>query len=352
MSKVRITKIYDEIISYYRGMDYKKLIEKNTAQAGTVKVVTEYEREKVQNISQTEAEALFYCKEAYRTYTGDEKENDLEKIRRYLTDYFNHLMKYSLCINITKLKKGRTYCIDEKDAPIIKEILLRACSQHECDQIIGKWLHGKIRRNSYREIVELSGRLIELINSINSIPTDNDEEAEHWEAVKDQWITALKLALRSDLAYVMAEIIASVRGILSFTLPFKIDHPQMLQEKVKSDEQTDAIKDALLKEQSDKHENKLLIPVLSSLNLCEHDTSAIVTAQLNQQQIVLVGAASFLRVIPSAEIIAEPMRIINSIGLLHGVAAAGDLAIRRNPEQLPFCYGNHFVLWEPHRYLL
>lgn len=287
MSRVKITKIYDEIIAYYRDMDYQELIAEDLAQSETVPSFSESEAEEVRFIFQTKEDALFACEEAYRTYTGEQKENDLDKLRRYLTDYFNYLMKYELYIDLNKLKNGRTYYVNEKDAPIIKEILLRACSQHVRDRIIGKWLRGRIKNDSYWEIVELSERLAEVIDNIDSMPNDSNEDMESWKAHKKQWITALRIVLRSGLAYFMTEVETCTKGILSYTLPFRVDHLSRLQEKDQSDEQAGEEKDgnaSPLKEQFANEEVALLHPALNCLYSFERD------AQLN----IYVDIANYL----------------------------------------------------------
>ena len=125
----------------------------------------------------------------------DQKENDMETIRNYLTKHFSYLMKNVFYVDMEKYKAGRSFFIYKKDAEIFRVILLRSVSQNQHDIIIRKWLEGKIRQDDYHAIVELCHRLFVLIENTNA-----DSE------VKNQWIEALSIALRIDLAYTMTEI--------------------------------------------------------------------------------------------------------------------------------------------------
>lgn len=152
---------------------------------------------------------------AYRKCDSlDDRENDNEKVRRYLTDHFRYLMKNVLYIDMNKYKaKGArgSYYIYKKDAPIIKEILLRSVSHNLNDIIIGRWLEGKIEDDNYYDIIELSGRLFYVIRHVE----DTDS------SVKELWIETLKLALRTDMAYAMVEVTSTLKNIFFSSLQFK-----------------------------------------------------------------------------------------------------------------------------------
>lgn len=221
MSKVLITEIYDEIIMHYRDLDYQKLIEEALKFEGVVKKDGEERR-----IRYSVSEALFQQDKAYRKKdTRTDCENDLEKVRRYLTDYFKYLMQNVLCLDMKLFRSGNTYSVNEKDAPIIKEILLRACSHHEKDLIIRKWLSGKIRERSYDEIVLLSSRLGKVISDLPRDTCDPDTAA--------RWIQALRLSLRTDLAHAMVDMEFSLWSLFTQAIPFQVENTALPAEDVK-----------------------------------------------------------------------------------------------------------------------
>lgn len=221
MSGVLITEIYNEIIKHYRDLDFQKLIEE-ALKSGSVSTIN---GEKL-HFRYSVSDALFDQDKAYRQKdTQTDCENDLEKIRRYLTDYFKYLMQNVLCLDMKLFRSGNTYSVNEKDAPIIKEILLRACSHHEKDLIIGKWLSGKIRERSYDEIVLLNNRLVEVINDLPHDTCDPD--------TAERWKEALRLALRTDLARAMDEMEFSLWSLFTQAIPFQVENTALPAEDVK-----------------------------------------------------------------------------------------------------------------------
>lgn len=207
MNFIPVTEIYDEIIEYYRKTKYKKLIFDALDYTPTISI---------NGITQalsppTEEETLLLQDEAYRIFKSDDKmETDLETTHTYLTKHFAYLMKNVFYLDPRLFRRGRTYAVPEQDVPIVKELLLRSVSQHDFDLIIGRWLKGKIMDNSYGEIYQLSVRLFHLICSIPDVEQEQ----------KDRWITALRIALRSDLAYAVSEAELTIQGIFSNSLPF------------------------------------------------------------------------------------------------------------------------------------
>lgn len=154
---------------------------------------------------------------AYRKYKSlDDMESDNEKVRRYLTKHFRYLMTNVFYQDMKKYKaKGSkgSFFIFRKDAAIVKEILLRSVSQNTNDIIIGRWLEGKIKDNDYEGIVELCDRLFYVITQV--------EDADS--TVKSEWIEALRLALRTDMAYTMIEVEYTLQNIFYSTLQFRTD---------------------------------------------------------------------------------------------------------------------------------
>ena len=219
MTTIIITRIYDEIIEYYSNTDFGAVIieptisDTNTSIQSDIDVSCDF----------------FETDDAYRIYVSDDLiEDSNEKIRRYLTRHFSYLMKNVFYLDTKKYKaKGAkgTFFIYKRDYPIIKEILLRSVSQNEHDIIIGKWLNGKIKDNDYYEIVKLSERLFYVIRNIEENESD----------ITERWITALKLALRTDFAYTMIEVEFSIYEIFSYSLPFKIEQKSTVQFEEKSD---------------------------------------------------------------------------------------------------------------------
>ena len=225
MNAVPVTEIYDYIIEYYENTDYKKLISKILNSKSTLisngKVIIEFD-------PPDEDEALFRQEKAFRIFkSDDEMETDLETTRKYLTMHFAYLMKNVFCLDLKLFRMGKTFAVPEQDVPIVKEILLRSVSQHDFDLIIGRWLKGKIKDDSYADIYELSKRLFHLIRSIPDVEQER----------KDRWITALRMALRSDLAYAVSEAEYLIQEVFSYSLTFVpkgdgFDPQSFLEEKI------------------------------------------------------------------------------------------------------------------------
>lgn len=222
MEKIIITQIYSEILEYYKTYpQYDDDSPEPTNQIivngnafpikTTAKDAWEANEQEFQD-SLFERDIPYIKEESFNS--KDEK--GYERIRRYLSKHFSYLMRNVLYINMNSIKaedSNGSFFIYQKDAAIIKEILLRSVSQNEMDLIIGQWLDGKIRDNDYDSITELSSRLFGVINQ--------NEVAEP--SVKEQWIETLKYALRTDLAYTMTEIEYSLKDAFSFSLPFTIE---------------------------------------------------------------------------------------------------------------------------------
>ena len=192
MDIIIVTRIYDEIIEYYNSIEFE-------------------------NLELDDLNDYPYIDTAYRQYDLEnqmESINAPESLKRYLIKHFAYLMKNVFYLDMKKFKaKGAkgSYFVYTKDSPIIKEILLRSVSQNEHDVIIGRWLEGKIKDDSYYELVELSERLFQLIQQTDTVKQD----------VKNQWITALKISLQTEFAYTMTEMEFIVRQLFSFSLPFE-----------------------------------------------------------------------------------------------------------------------------------
>lgn len=223
MNAIPLTVIYDDITRYYRNTHHKELIFDALDDTPTIKcngIVKELN-------PPDEDEALIGQDEAYRIFESDDKKDTtLETIRNYLGKHFAYLMQYVFYLNLKQFRMGKTYAIPEQDVPIVKEILLRSVSQHEFDLIIGKWLKGEIADNAYSEIVELSNRLFHLINNIDGVEPER----------KKRWITALRIALRYDLAYAITETEYVIRGIFEDALPF-VPHGDGFDPKIVHQEQ-------------------------------------------------------------------------------------------------------------------
>ncbi len=146
----------------------------------------------------------------------DKWETVRETLKNYLSKHFRYLMKNVFSLDMKKYRaKGSkgSYYIYEKDAPIFYEILLRSISQNKHDLIIWQWLNGKIKNNDYYAIIELSDRLFPLI-------LNNEKAASE---VKESWIEALRIVLRTDLAYTMTEVEFTICELFSRSLPFKVN---------------------------------------------------------------------------------------------------------------------------------
>ncbi len=213
---IKASELYTEIVDYYRKTDLNDLILGGLIDKDTV-IVTG----KRNSLSLDVQDALIQQDRAYRIYpsrkeidddpkASEKKDKDLEKVRRYLTDRFSYLMRFVFCLDLRKYRENGSYAVPAQDAPVIKEILLRSVSEHDFDLIIGKWLKGQIADNAYGEIVELSKRLFHLIRNINNVEPER----------KERWITALRIALRTDLAYTVTEAMFTIHDIFSKALPF------------------------------------------------------------------------------------------------------------------------------------
>lgn len=252
METVIITSIYKEIIEYYTNKTYDDLEEEDANYKNELNndiytnndsdkehviftSVKDFEKE-VNNRKDNNSDIIYEIRTstiipddlreddvfmgrrfAYRKHESlDKKENDIEKINDYLPKYFNYLMKNVFYVDMEKYKaKGSrgSFFIYKKDAEIFRVILLRSVSQNKIDQIIRYWLEGKISVDDYHAIVELSHRLFVLIDSTDAEP-----------AVKEQWIEALGIALRTDLAYTMTKVEFAVKEIFRKSLPFKVNY--------------------------------------------------------------------------------------------------------------------------------
>jgi hypothetical protein len=222
MQKIIITKIYNEILEYYKT--YPQYYDNYFEQTNQIIV-----DERAVPIEKTAKDALEANERDFQDllfsrdipYINEESFNNkdgkgYERVRRYLTNHFSYLMKNVLYIDMRSIKaegsKG-SFFIYQKDASIIKEILLRSVSQNEMDLIIGQWLDGKIKDNDYDSITELSTRLFGVIK-LNKVAEPS---------VKEQWIETLRYALRTDLAYTMTEIEYTLKEAFSNSLPFSIE---------------------------------------------------------------------------------------------------------------------------------
>lgn len=228
MIEIPIARVYDEIVEYYQNLDIRSEI---FERVGLEIAIETGDGTRHLTGYTTEEDALLNHTKAYRIYDSeDQKESDLIKLRRYLSSSFSYLMKNVFYLDLSRIRKKRTYYIPEKDYPVIKEILLRSVSQHEFDRIIGEWLNGKIRDDDYHAISDLSERLFSLIRNIDGIDAQT----------ANQWITALQIALRSYMAYAMVEAENNLRSLFSSSLPFvlkgngfqseHIHHEQIAQE--------------------------------------------------------------------------------------------------------------------------
>ena len=263
METVIITSIYNEIIEYYTNKTYDVLEEEDANYKKELKndiytnndsdkehvtftSVKDYEKE-VNNRKDNKSDVIYEirsssritaaCRKddvfmgrrfAYRKHKSlDRKETDIETIRNYLPKYFSYLMKNVFYVDMRKYKaKGSrgSYFIYKKDAEIFRVILFRSVSQNKRDQIIRKWLEGKISEDDYHDIVELSHRLFVLIDSTDAEP-----------AVKEQWIEALRIALGTDLAYTMTEVEFAVKDIFRKSLPFNVNNTNLTKNNESAD---------------------------------------------------------------------------------------------------------------------
>jgi len=206
MEEVIITGIYTNIIEYYQSQPQEEAVFDNIQDS--VMIVN---GEKI--IFREEDLNKWYFDRLFDSDCAYVEKFDEDTMRRYLSKHFSYLMKNVFYIELKLFKakgsKGSFY-IYFKDSPIIKEILLRSVSDNKRDIIIRKWLDGKIEDYSYHEIVELSSRLFEIINRLDDVDPN----------VKEQWITALSYALRSDLAYTMIEVEFTLLSVFSNSFPF------------------------------------------------------------------------------------------------------------------------------------
>lgn len=213
METIPISRAYSEIMSYYAAQHYRFLEEL------------------------PETKDLFVAGLPYRICVSeDELENDLEKIRRYLTRHFRYLMRNVLCCDLKHFKSQRSYRVPSPDYTIILRILQCSVSQNERDRCIGRWLNGKLSMNSYHEVIELCDRLFEIIADANA----NDE-------VRERWIATLKIALDYNYAYTMTEMEYTVRQLFTDSLPFRLESTSLPSENLHAVDQ-EAIRDRLLTE--------------------------------------------------------------------------------------------------------
>ena len=225
MAKVRIADVYNSIISYYKDLDQEKVRKELRVSKEDAWRTKEFLDNSFSELSDEawlrwyESELInpFNVEYAYRIYPddldGENLDKKLESVAIYLRRHFRYLMQNVFYIDMKSMKSGRTYCIDEVDRPIIQEILLRSVSMNIQDDIIARWLDGKISDDSYSEIEQLSDRLFYLIYQVQ----ESDE------ITKDRWTSTLKLALRSDMAHTMTEADLLLRQIFSDALPFKYE---------------------------------------------------------------------------------------------------------------------------------
>ena len=253
METVIITSIYNEIIEYYTNKTFDELEEEDANYKNELNndIYTNNDKEhviftsvkdyveEVNNRKDNNSDIIYEIRSsnkitddlreddvimgrrfAYRKHKSlDKKETDIETIRSYLSKYFSYLMKNVFYVDMKKYKaKGSrgSYFIYKKDAEIFRVILFRSVSQNKRDQIIRKWLEGKISEDDYHDIVELSHRLFVLIDNTDAEP-----------AVKEQWIEALRIALGTDLAYTMTEVEVAIKEIFRKSLPFKVNNTSL-----------------------------------------------------------------------------------------------------------------------------
>ena len=297
MSEMLVTEIYDEIITYYRDLNYKALIFDALDDQDAITINGETRLLSPPD----EAEALFFQDEAYYIFESeDQKETRLETLRSYLSAHFLYLLKDVFYLEMKKFKKRRTYFVSETDYPIIKEILLRSISQKEQDLIIGKWLNGQVADNSYYELSELSERLYEIISHLTNTPCE----------VKERWMTALRLALRTELANAIIESEFMIKQIFSYTLPFRVEHQEVPLDAAAAVCQTDVYRS--LQKQFDMHGQKtqselyqVIYHYLENVDfekLLKYDT--VPPVELMQMKCVcelLVEYESFINALPYAD---------------------------------------------------
>lgn len=253
METVIITSIYNEIIEYYTNKTFDELEEEDANYKNELNndIYTNNDKEhviftsvkdyveEVNNRKDNNSDIIYEIRSsnkitddlreddvimgrrfAYRKHKSlDKKETDIETIRSYLSKYFSYLMKNVFYVDMKKYKaKGSrgSYFIYKKDAEIFRVILFRSVSQNKRDQIIRKWLEGKISEDDYHDIVELSHRLFVLIDNTDAEP-----------AVKEQWIEAFRIALGTDLAYTMTEVEVAIKEIFRKSLPFKVNNTSL-----------------------------------------------------------------------------------------------------------------------------
>lgn len=211
MCLIAISSIYEDIISFYESISPEDIAFSKSD--GTHCFVDGKEKELPQNeLEESYYDALFENEAPYINSDKINPDNFRSSLKRYLTKNFSYLMKNVLYVDLKQFEAKGSYFIYEKDAPIIISILIRSISHNEKDLIIGKWLKGKVADNSYYEINELSQRLFYIIKE-----TPANEE------IKEQWIEALKCALRSDMAYTIIEVEATIKDIFCNSLPFQTD---------------------------------------------------------------------------------------------------------------------------------
>ena len=263
MNLIPLAKIIDDITTYYREHDYLEPVysDKDFGQESVVVIGNE----KRSLGFPTEEEYLFLREEAFQKYeSDDEKETALESMQRYLNKNFKYLLRNIFYLDLEQFRIKRKYYIDEANAPVLKEILLRSVSHHERDLIVGCWLKGQVADDSYNDLVELSNRLYEVIDNLEGVS----------KAVRERWISALKLALRTDLANALVEMERMIRQIFEDALPFTFQHLEFPPEKMRSVYQYDIHQniDSLLARHGKNTQETLFLAIYYYLQTVDFDS--------------------------------------------------------------------------------
>lgn len=141
----------------------------------------------------------------YYGWNKDEVTNDIDDASKYrlLRNKYAFLMKKVMLRDRCEFKKQRNSMIPEKDAPVIKELLIRAVSnkkEAEENAIIVDWFNGRLdTKDSYTSIL--------LYNSIKPIIMDLSYHGIIDEVTMNEWL----LAIGASINYNTAENTAKVK---------------------------------------------------------------------------------------------------------------------------------------------
>lgn len=130
------------------------------------------------------------------TYYGwdeDVDEVDVDSKISLLRKKFNYLINNILFQNREDFKERGRVNVPLTDAPVIRELLIKAVSEDKKDELFVDWFNGKIKSTDYMKIYMLRPTVYLLINRLF-------RKGEIGGVTADEWISAIDASLNYDSA--------------------------------------------------------------------------------------------------------------------------------------------------------